>query len=206
MKNPRWRSADEIAADLSPDDNVVGIEINGDARAFPVKWLERPHLVTEIIGGETVMLTYCLLSNLGSAFNTEFNGEPMDLIAAIQWENNLVLYDKAHKRLIQQVDGAISYGPDAGQALTQYPTRQMRWDAWQQLYPETQVFYHPPANPVDRLARRMLNQFVTTPTREQPEPWFRTIPYLDKRLPNKSHVIGLKNRGHGPRLPNRAGL
>ncbi len=209
VKQPQWRDVDSMAEHLALDEAVLGVEVNGDARAFPVKWLERPHIVKAEIGGVPVTMTYCMLSNLGVAYRTEQNGEPMDLIAMVQWENNLVLYNTARQQAIQQIDGTISYGEDAGQQLVQYPTWRMSWRAWQELHPESAVFYHPPVNAIDRLARHLLTQFIGIPTREQPEPWFRTIARFDNRLPNKTRVIGVRHnrvsRAYTPDLAYQVG-
>ncbi len=39
QRHPTWISSEQAAAELAPEDLVLIIEVNGDARAYPVKWI-----------------------------------------------------------------------------------------------------------------------------------------------------------------------
>ena len=194
-RRPSWVSATEAKKSLSPDEPIIGLEINGDARAFPVNWTFRPHIVEETIGGEPVAMTYCLLSNLGLAFRPELNGQPMHFIMPIQWENNMMIYDTLGKRLIQQIDGKVMFGPDKGQAIEKYPTQVMSWAAWQWLHPDTRVFNNPSSGLFDTFVRFFIGRFFLEANRKREAPMFPTIKEFDDRLPNKTEVIGVEEEG-----------
>lgn len=193
---PRWIEAERVQEALPPDAPVLGLEVNGDARAFPLDWIVRPHVVHTVVGGEPVAMTYCGLSHLGKAFRAELDGKPMQLVVMTQIENNLLLYDTTSKHLIQQIAGQISDGKQVGTTLDEYPTCIMPWSAWRSLYPATQVFYNPPGGMTDRLVRSMLRRLLRRhfdPATKTP--LFRTIPRFDERLHPKSEVIGLSRQG-----------
>jgi hypothetical protein len=195
-RTPRWIEARQLQDALPPGAPVLGIEVNGDARAFPLDWIVRPHVVHDLVGGEPVAMTYCGLSHLGKAFRAELDAKPMQFVVVTQLENNLVLYDTVSKHLIQQIAGQLSDGRAAGTRLAEYPTVIMPWSAWRALYPETRVFYNPPGGVMDRLVRRMLRWFLRRqfdPATKRPV--FRTIPRFDGRLHPKSEVIGLSHQG-----------
>ena len=53
--DPQFVSAD--AADLEPRDIVMGLDINGEARAYPVRLLNVREMVDDVVGGVPVLVT-----------------------------------------------------------------------------------------------------------------------------------------------------
>jgi hypothetical protein len=45
-------------ADLEPDELMMGVEINGDARAYPVGLMRRREMVNDVIGDVPVLVTW----------------------------------------------------------------------------------------------------------------------------------------------------
>jgi len=198
QRSPIWISREQATTELAPDDFVLGIEVHGDARAYPTKWIMRPHIVCDSIGGEAVTMTYCMLSNLGKAFHTEIDGKNMQLEVVMQLENNLVYYDRIRKQLIQQINGAVLAGKEARQPPTEYSTRSMPWSAWSTLYPTTRVFYNPPQP--SRLSDRLVEKLLAVVMRAQynmqtSRPAFPTIKHFDARMHPKRSVIGVEHNG-----------
>ncbi len=196
QRHPTWISSEQAAAELAPEDLVLIIEVNGDARAYPVKWITRPHIVRDIIGGEPVTMTYCALSNLGKAFRAGSAGKEMNLAVTLQLENNLVYYDRTSKQLIQQINGAVLCGNAMGKSPTEYPTRMVPWSACRTLYPAIRVFYNPPRGLVDHLVVRLLTTIVEPHlSMESERIAFPTIKRFDARLHPKSRVLGIEHNG-----------
>jgi len=54
--DPTYVQADE--ADWPDELLVIGVEINGDARAYPVSFLTRREMVIDEIGGDPVLVTW----------------------------------------------------------------------------------------------------------------------------------------------------
>lgn len=53
---PQFDPAD--AVDLDPDGLVMGLEINGDARAYPINILRRREIVDDTVGGTPVLVSW----------------------------------------------------------------------------------------------------------------------------------------------------
>jgi len=187
-----WLSIEEAEKRLPGDTPIVGVSINGDARAFPVPWIVRPHVVQDMIGHEPVVMTFCGLSNLGKAFHGQLNGLPLKLAVVEQLENNVVLYDQGSNQLVQQIDGAITMGSQAGTSLPEYPVLSMTLKAWQSLYPTTKVFFQPMHGP---LAVRItaFTQNKVAQQFKQEAPVFRTIRRFNNQLPPKAEVLGVRH-------------
>ena len=57
LRNPQFQNADEQTF-MNPDDRVFGVEINGDARAYPLRIVNAHEMVNDVVGGEPVSLMW----------------------------------------------------------------------------------------------------------------------------------------------------
>ncbi|NQV20409.1 MAG: DUF3179 domain-containing protein [Rhodospirillales bacterium] len=177
---------------ISPDDLVLVVEINGDCRAFPHKWIGQPHIAGDTIGGEDVVMTYCMLSHLGMAFSPTLEGKKMDLRVIAQLENNLVFYDTVSRQPVRQFRGVTE---GSHQALKQFPTQVMPWRSYRRLYPDGKVLFNPPQGWIDRLWLWMEKKIIP---RHLNSDWmlFDTMGEVDGRLPGKEKIWGMAADGH----------
>ena len=67
LDNPKHISVSD-ASYLQDDDEVFGVEINGDARAYPLRIMGWHEMFNDIVGGVPVSLAYCTLCNAGILF------------------------------------------------------------------------------------------------------------------------------------------
>ncbi len=176
---------------LSDTDEMFVVEINGDARAYPLEWMMRPHIAGDIIGGEEVALTYCSLSHLGMAVTPELNGEKLKLRLMTQLQNNLVMFDAVTEKPIQQIWARFE---GEQERMKEWPTRIMSFAAFRELYPDGLVLFNPAFNPWDKLVRWMVYTVVSYQHAIE-APVFPTIEQFDTRLPNKAYVYGLRFGG-----------
>ncbi len=58
IKHPRVESAAEGAEELKADEQVIGISINGEHRAYPLNVLSVHEIVDDVVGGKPVAVTY----------------------------------------------------------------------------------------------------------------------------------------------------
>ncbi len=194
VMEPHWLAAEQADRLLRTEEPVIGLTAAGQARAIPIRWIHRPHLVYDQIGEDQVTITYCLLSNSAMTFRTGHNGSHLEIFTPLQWENNMMLYDPKRGQLYQQLNGEVLVGPEQGLSLERLPTRIMPWSAWRKLHPDTAVLHHPPRGLFDRIVRRMTGKLLIT-NRLQDAPIFPTIRTFDDRLPKKAEVLGVEFDG-----------
>ena len=72
-KNKNFAAADKTGTDTVL---VIGVAINGVAKAFPVQIIGYHHQVTDTIGGVSAMITYCTVCRTGRVFSPVVNGQP----------------------------------------------------------------------------------------------------------------------------------
>ncbi len=56
--NPRLQTAAESGDRLAPDEQVIGLEINGHARAYSTYQLSRHEIVNDVVGGVPIAVTW----------------------------------------------------------------------------------------------------------------------------------------------------
>ena len=59
LENPGHAPADDPLADyLEDDERVIGVSINGEHRAYPLRIVNAHELVNDVLGGEPLSLTW----------------------------------------------------------------------------------------------------------------------------------------------------
>lgn len=58
IKNPTFVSAERGALDMDPYEQVIGLSIEGDNRAYPINMLSGHEIVDDVVGGVPVAVTY----------------------------------------------------------------------------------------------------------------------------------------------------
>lgn len=126
-------SAAEYIAD---DDIVVGVEIAGDARAYPTNILNFHEIVNHTVGGREISLTYCPLTASGLNFvgDTVSFGNSGGLFSS-----NLLMYDRETQSMWPQMRAGSVAGERRGERLQLLPIFQGTWQAWRHLYPDSSV-------------------------------------------------------------------
>jgi hypothetical protein len=155
---------------LAPDDLVIGVVIDGDARAYPTRVLNWHEIVDDVVGGVPVAVTYCPLCGTGIVFERTVGGEVLTFkVSGMLYRNNLVMYDEETRTLWPQLSGegvgellsassfppwrAVAGGVFHGVRLSLRSAPVMAWSEWKALYPETKLLALPRCADDDRYAR-----------------------------------------------------
>lgn len=118
---------------------IIGVEHNGDARAYPIAFLEYHHQVRDSIGGKPVMVTYCNVCRTGRVFEPVVNGkyETFRLVGMDHF--NAMFEDETTGSWWRQANGQAIIGKLQGTLLPEMESRQMTIDTWFALYPDGKV-------------------------------------------------------------------
>ncbi|NIQ01087.1 MAG: DUF3179 domain-containing protein, partial [Nitrospinaceae bacterium] len=69
LLTPKFISAEEAREDVEPSDRVLGVVLNGRAKAYPIKILNWHEIVNDRVGGRAVVVTFCPLCGTGMVFD-----------------------------------------------------------------------------------------------------------------------------------------
>jgi len=139
IDKPKFVSVTQ-ATFLSEDDIVIALEMNGEARAYPIRILVRHELVNDSIGDKAFLVSYCPLCGSGLVFDRELDGEAVEFgVSGLLHNSDLVMYDRSSASLWQQITGTAFAGPKRKQELQAIPSSMTTWSQWRSAHPDTRV-------------------------------------------------------------------
>jgi len=130
-----------LAGYLEDDDRVLGLVVEGEARAYPHKIFWWHEIVNDRIGDTWVSVSFCPLTGSGLAFDPRLPEGRLDLgVSGLLFANNLVMYDRVTSDLYgPQLAVAGKCGRFRDVSLELVPVQEMGWARWQALHPDTKV-------------------------------------------------------------------
>ncbi len=185
---PKFVSASQ-ARFLKEDDRILGLLINGEAKAYPIKILNWHEIVNDSVGGQKVFVTYCPLCGTGMAFDAMIQGKHHTFgVSGLLYKSDVLMYDHQTESLWSQISQEAVTGPQTGTGLKLLSLIHTSFGAWKQAHANTLV--------------------LSTDTGYQRD--YRRDPYvayskndrlmfpvgkIDARYPTKTWVIGIEYRG-----------
>jgi hypothetical protein len=128
------------ASFMDDGDRVLGVEINGEARAYPLFILWFHEIVNDTLGGKPIVVSYCPLTGSGIVFDAEIDGEIKNFgVSGLLFENNLIMFDRQTESLWNQMLLGANCGPERGTELTRMPVVETTWDHWSSTHESTTV-------------------------------------------------------------------
>ena len=118
---------------------VIGISINGQAKAYPIEIIGYHHQVQDTVGGEPVMITYCTVCRTGRVFSPFVNGKFQHFRLVGMDHFNAMFEDEDTKSWWRQATGVAVTGKLKGTALKELPSQQLRLGTWMRQYPNTLI-------------------------------------------------------------------
>ena len=135
-------SNSEDAGYLSDTDMVLGVFMNGVAKAYPHNIGWHHEIVNDVISKQDIVVTFCPLTGTGLVFNGSGDLEsPLELgVSGLLFNNNLVMYDRRDDATLypQMTHMGIS-GLMTGNELTLLPVIETTWQNWKRMFPNTRV-------------------------------------------------------------------
>lgn len=139
IDDPKFAHAGE-AGFMSGPDVVIGLEIGGEARAYPLNILVWHEIVNDVVGGVPVAVTYCPLCYTSQVFERTLGDRAVEFgTSGKLYNSNLMMYDRATGTYWSQALGVAIKGELAGQRLSTVPFDVIRWDDWKAIHPDTMV-------------------------------------------------------------------
>lgn len=118
---------------------VIGIVINGHAKAYPIQIIGYHHLIKDTIDETPILVTYCTVCHTGRVFSPSINGKNENFSLIGMDHYNAVFEDATTKSWWQQATGIAIAGPLKGSTLKELPSMQLPLGAWLREQPNTLV-------------------------------------------------------------------
>ena len=138
---PIYEGAIDVESWLREDDTVLGFELNGDARAFPLRIMNWHEIVNDTIGGQEVVVTYCPLCRSGIVFDSRLRDGTMLTFGntGALYQSAMVMYDRETESAWWQAAGEAITEPLKGAYLRPLPSIVTTWFEWRAMFPDTRV-------------------------------------------------------------------
>jgi Protein of unknown function (DUF3179) len=171
---------------LRGNEPVLALEIEGDARAYPLQILMWHEIVNDVVGGKAVAVTYCPLCNSALVFLRVVAGMTLDFgTSGKLYRSDLLMYDRQTHSLWAQMEGRAVVGDRAGTRLAPVPANTIAYEDFKAIFPQGRVLSRETGhwraygrNPYEGYDQPDSSPFL-----------FRGEP--DRRRPPKERVVGI---------------
>ncbi len=184
LRNPKLVTAKK-AKYLGGRNVVFGLEINGEARAYPKRIAAWHEMVVETVGGVPIAAVYCTLCGTMVVFETELNGTQYDLgTSGFLYRSNKLMFDQATQSLWNTLWGVPVIGPLTGKVeLPRHSVVTTTWTEWKRRHPDTKVLAIDTGEKRDYSEGAAYRDYFAT------DSLMFTVPDPNDALPNKAEVF-----------------
>ncbi len=194
LRQPAMVTMDQ--ADYLDDENIVfGIEINGDARAYPKRILAWHEMFVDRIGGVDYVGVYCTLCGAVILYEARHQGTLYQLgTSGFLYRSNKLMYDRATQSLWNTTWGEPVIGPLVGKNIRLQRSYLVTttWGEWRRRHPDTTVLS------LDTGFSRNYDEGEAYRDYFATDDLMFSIATSDNRLQNKSEVLALLLPKHAP--------
>ncbi|GLQ74223.1 DUF3179 domain-containing protein [Vibrio penaeicida] len=180
---------------LQKDDIVIGVEVNGVARAYPTRILVWHEIVNDRIKNTPFTVTYCPLCGTGMVFDARVDGKAKTFgVSGLLYRSDVLMYDRETESLWTQLGLTSVSGLETGKRLTWMPSKHMTWNAWQAANPNGEVLSLDTGYKRDYFGQAYARYFASD------APMF-PVPENRNELPQKDWVVGVIVDGKAKAYP-----
>jgi hypothetical protein len=196
IDEPRFVTVDEAREWLQDQSPVIALELDGEARAYPLAILTWHEIVNDEVAGVPVAVTFCPLCNAAIVFDRRERDIVLRLGVSGNLRNSdLIMWDDVTESWWQQMTGEGIVGVYTGHRLEMLPSRVVGFGQFGEQFPDGAVLSRDTGHTRD-YGRNPYAAYDTTPGRP---PLFEGS--LDRRLGPTERVLAGLIRGEPMAYP-----
>jgi hypothetical protein len=168
---------------------VFGLEINGEARAYPKRILAWHELATDRLGGLDLIIVYCTLCGTVIPYHSQLNGRRFTFgTSGLLYRSNKLMFDEETRSLWSSVEGRPVVGSLAGAGLQLAFSSAVTttWGEWRREHPTTSVLSLETGFKRDYSEGAAYRDYFAS------DRLMFEVPETDSRLKNKAEVLVLR--------------
>ena len=137
VTDPAMESIISASDWLSRRSPVIAVEIDGEARAYPLAILMWHEIANDEIAGLPIAVTFCPLCNSAVTFARTVDGERLDFgVSGMLRNSDLIMFDRQSESWWQQLTGEGLVGAYAGTLLDIVPSQVISFGSFAARYPD----------------------------------------------------------------------
>ncbi|MFN0057442.1 MAG: DUF3179 domain-containing (seleno)protein [Planctomycetota bacterium] len=131
-------------------DRVIGVELNGEARAYPIRILNWHEIANDVVGGVPLVVTFGAATDSAAVYRRDVDGKTLDFgHSGLTSNGNFLLFDRQsawdQSSLWSQLQGRALTGPLRNRRLELLPCALVTLEAWLTAHPASTVVLGDPA-------------------------------------------------------------
>lgn len=135
---------------VAPENPVLGVEIDGEARVYPVHLLEFHQIVNDEVGGEPVAVTLDPLTGTPRVYKRRVGDRTLTFgVSGLIHNASFLMFDRETESLWLHFTGRAIDGPLAGRQLEGIRVRQEPFGRWLERAPQSLVLERPEPKKID---------------------------------------------------------
>ncbi len=140
IDRPRFIDVANTPDYMKSNEPVISVEINGEAKAYPLAILVAHEIVNDVLGDIPITVTFCPLCNTAIVFDRRVNGSVLDFgTSGNLRKSDLVMWDRQTESWWQQITGEAIVGELTGTKLDFLPASLVSWIDFRTSFPGGQV-------------------------------------------------------------------
>ncbi|HSL58479.1 MAG TPA: DUF3179 domain-containing protein [Acidimicrobiales bacterium] len=194
---PTFETPAQAATWLRPAEPGALVQVDGEARFYPLSILTRHEIVNDRFGDVPVAVTFCPLCNTALSFDRRVDGEVLRFgVSGLLRLSDLVMWDDATTTLWQQITGEGIVGELAGTQLAPVSTAIVSFEQFATSFPEGRSLSRETGFGISYGA----NPYVGYSSGDGPIGGF-FAPEVDPRFPALERVVGVSAGGEETAYP-----
>lgn len=166
---------------------VVSVSHNGEAKAYPIRFIQYHHQVRDTVGGKPVMVTYCNVCRTGRVFEPTVDGRPENFRLVGMDHFNAMFEDERTGSWWRQANGQAITGSLKGTMLPELESNQFNLRTFFSVYPGGKVM---------ALEKKFKNSYDTVGRYEKGKGRSHLTRTDSLSWKDKSWVVGIDLNGH----------
>jgi hypothetical protein len=142
-QDPSSTISEESSSKRQPSKNelVVGLELDGCAKAYPVQIAAARKVINDTVAGEDVVVTFGPPSEAGMIFKRCVDGRSLTFVPLPEAANGLMLMkDQETGTIWEALTGRAISGVLCQKKLQRLISEYSFWFAWSELHPDTEIY------------------------------------------------------------------
>jgi hypothetical protein len=140
LDDPKFETVAEASTWIEDKEPVIELELEGEARAYPLQVLIWHEIVNDEVADVPVAVTFCPLCNTALVFDRRVGDRVLDFGTTGYLRNSdLVMYDRQTESWWQQFGGEALVGELVGTELELVPSRIVAWRDFERAHPDGKV-------------------------------------------------------------------
>lgn len=140
IDDPRFATVADAQKWLKPNEPVISLKIENEARAYPLQILIWHEIVNDRVGKNPVLVTFCPLCYTAIVFDRRLDGKEYSFgVSGMLRHSDMVMYDRETESWWQQITGEAIVGDLTGKTLKQFPTQIISFGQFAEAHPTGKV-------------------------------------------------------------------